>query len=77
MPFLSIPGGRIHYEVTGQGHPVVLFGPGFLNSRIERWRTNPARPGVPQDWADPIPVLSPHFLVLALVPYVLDSAADV
>ena len=66
MSFLQVPGGRIHYEVSGQGYPVLLFGPGFLNSRIERWRCNPARPGVEQDWADPIPVLSPHFRVVAL-----------
>jgi len=39
MPFLAIPDGRIHYEVHGDGHPVLLFAPGFLSSRIERWRT--------------------------------------
>ena len=58
MPFLNIPGGQIHYEVHGTGYPVLLFAPGFLSSRIERWRTNPARPGVPQDWLDPIAALS-------------------
>lgn len=66
MPFLTVPGGQIHYEVTGEGYPVLLFAPGFLSARIERWRTNPARPGVAQDWVDPIPVLSPHFKVVAL-----------
>ncbi len=55
MPFLTIPAGRIHYEVSGSGYPLLLFAPGFLSSRIERWRTNPARPGVPQDWLDPMP----------------------
>lgn len=66
MPFLPIPEGQIHYEVHGTGHPVLLFAPGFLSSRIERWRTNPARPGVPQDWLDPITALSDHFRVIAL-----------
>ena len=66
MPFMPIPGGRIHYETWGDGYPVVLFGPGFLNSRIERWATNPTKPGTPQDWADPIPVLSPHFRLIGL-----------
>ncbi len=66
MPFLTIPDGQIHYEVQGSGYPLLLFAPGFLSSRIERWRTNPARPGVPQDWLDPIAALSDHFRVIAL-----------
>ena len=66
MAFLDVPGGRIHYEVTGAGYPVLLFAPGFLSSRIERWRSNPAKPGVAQDWVDPAPVLAPHFTVVAL-----------
>ncbi len=66
MPFLTVPGGQIRYEVEGEGYPVLLFAPGFLSARIERWRSNPARPGVAQDWVDPIPVLSPHFQVVSL-----------
>jgi pimeloyl-ACP methyl ester carboxylesterase len=66
MPFLDIARGRLHYEVHGSGYPVLLFAPGFLSSRIERWRTNPARPGVPQDWLDPIAALSDRFRLIAL-----------
>jgi pimeloyl-ACP methyl ester carboxylesterase len=66
MPFLPITNGKIHYEVSGSGYPLLLFAPGFLSSRIERWRTNPARPGIPQDWLDPIAALSDHFHVIAL-----------
>ena len=66
MPDLAIPGGHIHYEVLGRGYPVLLFAPGFLSSRIERWSTNPARPGVPQDWLDPITELSANFQLVAL-----------
>jgi pimeloyl-ACP methyl ester carboxylesterase len=66
MAFLNVPDGFIHYEVHGSGYPVLLFAPGFLSSRIERWRTNPARPGVPQDWLDPVPVLRDHFQLIAL-----------
>jgi pimeloyl-ACP methyl ester carboxylesterase len=66
MPFLTVPGGEIYYEVAGEGYPVLLFAPGFLSARIERWRTNPAKPGVAQDWVDPIPVLSPAFKTVAL-----------
>jgi len=65
MPFLQIPDGQIRYEVHGSGYPLLLFAPGFLSSRIDRWRTNPARPGVPQDWLDPIAALSDHFRVIA------------
>ena len=66
MPFLAIAGGRLHYEVHGSGHPLLLFAPGFLSSRIERWRTNPAKPGTPQDWLDPIAALSDRFTTIAL-----------
>jgi pimeloyl-ACP methyl ester carboxylesterase len=66
VPFLSVPKGQIYYEVAGAGYPVLLFAPGFLSSRIERWRSNPARPGVAQDWVDPAPVLAPHFQVILL-----------
>ena len=66
MPFLTVPDGRIYYEDHGSGYPVLLFAPGFLSSRIERWRSNPARPGVAQDWVDPMPVLAPNFRLIAL-----------
>ncbi len=66
MPDLNISGGHIHYEVHGRGYPVLLFAPGFLSSRIERWSTNPARPGVAQDWLDPIAELSDEFQLIAL-----------
>jgi pimeloyl-ACP methyl ester carboxylesterase len=66
MPILAIPDGHLHYEVHGSGYPLLLFAPGFLSSRIERWRTNPARPGVPQDWLDPIAELRDAFKVIAL-----------
>jgi len=66
MPYLPIAGGEIYYEVHGTGYPVLLFAPGFLSSRIERWSTNPAKPGVPQDWLDPVPVLQDRFTLIAL-----------
>jgi pimeloyl-ACP methyl ester carboxylesterase len=66
MPTLDIRGGQLYYEVHGSGYPVLLFAPGFLSSRIERWSANPARPGVPQDWLDPIAELSANFQLIAL-----------
>ena len=66
MPFLPVPDGQIRYEVSGSGYPLLLFAPGFLSSRMERWRTNPAKPGVPQDWLDPMTALADRFRVVAL-----------
>ena len=66
MATLDVPAGHIHYEVHGRGYPLLLFAPGFLSSRIERWRTNPAKPGVPQDWLDPIAELANDFQLIAL-----------
>ena len=66
MSTLALAESRIRYEVHGEGYPVLLFAPGFLSSRIERWRTNPARPGVPQDFLDPIEGLSSDFRTVAL-----------
>lgn len=66
MPMLQTPDSEIHYEIYGSGYPVLLFAPGFLSSRIERWGTNPARPGVKQAWLDPTIELAPHFRLVAL-----------
>jgi pimeloyl-ACP methyl ester carboxylesterase len=66
MPILGRNDAEIYYEESGNGYPVLLFAPGFLSSRIDRWKTNPSKPGVTQDWRDPIPVFSPHFRVIAL-----------
>jgi pimeloyl-ACP methyl ester carboxylesterase len=66
MATLKTPDGHIYYEVHGSGYPVLLFAPGFLSSRIERWSSNPARPGVAQDWLDPIAALGSEFQLIAL-----------
>ncbi|MEZ5934565.1 MAG: alpha/beta hydrolase [Alphaproteobacteria bacterium] len=66
MPVLERPDAEIHYDVVGNGYPVLMFAPGFLSSRRERWATNPAKPGVDQPWADPVPVLAPHFQLVLL-----------
>lgn len=50
MPYLSRPDGRIHYEIFGEGFPVLLFAPGGLRSRIELWSASAAGP--PRPWVD-------------------------
>ena len=39
MPDIQRPdGATIHYEVSGNGHPLLLFAPGGVNSQIGFWR---------------------------------------
>ena len=57
MPHLEHGDVSLHYEVFGEGFPLLLFAPGGMRSRIEAWRTGPA---------DPIATLSPHFRVIAM-----------
>jgi pimeloyl-ACP methyl ester carboxylesterase len=56
MAILTRPDGEIHYEVYGQGFPVLLFAPGGLRSRMEMWPSpagGPPRPWV--DWTKALP----------------------
>lgn len=66
MSFLERPESKIYYEDAGEGYPVLLFAPGFLSSRIQRWSTNPAKPGVQQDWLDPVAAFSDKFRTIAM-----------
>lgn len=66
MPILSVERGEIYYQVSGRGFPVLLFAPGFLGSRIERWRRHPAARGRSPQWRNPIPALARDFKVIAL-----------
>lgn len=50
MPTLQRPDGTIHYEVYGQGFPVLLFAPGGLRSRMSMWPG--AAGGSPRPWVD-------------------------
>jgi len=50
MAILTRPDGEIHYEVHGQGFPVLLFAPGGLRSRMAMW-PSPAG-GPPRPWVD-------------------------
>jgi pimeloyl-ACP methyl ester carboxylesterase len=56
MAVLKRPDGEIHYQVFGQGFPVLLFAPGGLRSRMAMWPSPPggsARPWV--DWTQALP----------------------
>ncbi|MDZ7686013.1 MAG: alpha/beta hydrolase [Gammaproteobacteria bacterium] len=48
---------EIHYEISGEGFPILLFAPGGMRSAISFWDGGP--------W-NPIDALSPHFQVIAM-----------
>lgn len=48
---------RLHYEIHGDGFPILLFAPGGMRSAASFWRGS--------EW-DPIAALSPYFKVIAM-----------
>lgn len=58
MPEIQRPdGARIHYQVHGEGFPVLLLAPGGVSSQIESWDTN---------FYHPVRELSHRFRVIAM-----------
>lgn len=57
MPTFERDDVELYYELHGEGHPVLLFAPGGMRSRIEAWSTAP--------W-NPIEALSDRFRVIAM-----------
>ncbi|WP_086792467.1 alpha/beta fold hydrolase [Streptomyces thermovulgaris] len=58
MPEIERPdGARLHYEVHGDGFPVLLLAPGGADSSIGRWESN---------FYNPVTELSRHFRVIAM-----------
>jgi pimeloyl-ACP methyl ester carboxylesterase len=57
MPMFETDRARIHYEVSGNGFPLLLFAPGGMRSSIEFWQRAPF---------NPIRELSSDFKVIAM-----------
>ena len=58
MPDLIRPdGAEIHYEITGDGYPLLLLAPGGVSSEIASWRGSAF---------NPIEVFSDDFMVIAM-----------
>ena len=57
MPIFRRDQVNIHYEIKGDGFPILLFAPGGMLSAASFWEN--------AEW-DPIKTLSPHFTVIAM-----------
>ena len=66
MAVLERDGAQIHYEVFGEGYPLMLFAPGGMHSVAQLWREFPGRPERPLPWFDPTSRLSGDFQVIAM-----------
>jgi pimeloyl-ACP methyl ester carboxylesterase len=66
VPVLERDGARIHYEVYGEGYPLLLFAPGGMHSVARLWRERPDAPGEPLPWFDPTTRLAGDFRVVAM-----------
>jgi pimeloyl-ACP methyl ester carboxylesterase len=64
MPVLKLTDAEIYYEEYGQGHPIVLFAPGGMRSRMEMWHA-PSE-GPPRVWSDWTEVLASRYRVVAM-----------
>jgi pimeloyl-ACP methyl ester carboxylesterase len=66
MPVLERDGAKIHYDVYGEGYPLVLFAPGGMRSMAQFWKESPTAPGMPMPWIDPTAELTGNFQVVAM-----------
>jgi pimeloyl-ACP methyl ester carboxylesterase len=66
LPVLDEHGIRIHYDLHGEGYPLVLFAPGGMQSIAQLWRERPDAPGEHLPWIDPPSELSGDFKVVAM-----------
>jgi pimeloyl-ACP methyl ester carboxylesterase len=66
VPVLQRDQAQIHYEVYGEGYPLILFAPGGMQSVAQMWRERPGAPGQPMPWIDPTRELTDHFQVVAM-----------
>lgn len=57
MPTLNFDKVSIHYEIYGDGFPILLFAPGGMRSAISFWQGS--------EW-NPIEALKPNFKVIAM-----------
>ena len=63
MPFATINGIKIHYQIQGSGPPLLMFAPGGFGSAMSRWTAA----GGKREWQemDGLAALSRHFRTIA------------
>jgi len=66
MPLFKRAESVIHYEVHGQGFPLLLFAPGGLKSQLAYWKASPADPAQPAAWMNPMLALAEQFTVIGM-----------
>jgi pimeloyl-ACP methyl ester carboxylesterase len=66
MPVFERDGTQIHYDVYGEGYPLLLFAPGGMHSVAQMWNERPGSPGERLPWIDPPAELSDEFQVVAM-----------
>jgi len=66
MPTFKHSDAEIHYEVHGQGFPLLLYAPGGLRSQLAYWKASPADPAKPAPWMDPMKALSDRYTVVGM-----------
>ena len=66
MPVFERDGTEIHYDVYGDGHPLLLFAPGGMHSVAQMWKARPGSPGEHLPWINPPAELSDDFQVVAM-----------
>jgi hypothetical protein len=62
MPMFKRADAEIHYEVHGQGFPLLLYAPGGLRSQLAYWKASPADPTQPAAWMNPMIALADRCL---------------
>ncbi len=66
MPMFKRSDAELHYEVHGNGFPLLLYAPGGLKSQLANWKASPADPTTPAPWMNPMIALADKFTVVAM-----------
>ncbi len=66
MPTFQHADADIHYEVHGNGFPLLLYAPGGLRSQLDYWKASPADPNQPAPWMNPMQALADRFTVVGM-----------
>ena len=66
MPTFLRADAEIHYEVHGQGFPLLLFAPGGLRSQLAYWKASPLTRASLPPWMNPMIALADRYTVVGM-----------